>query len=79
VSIELDDTAIRKAITEIETQGPCALCGGKYAAHRLIDAEQASFRYGTALAEIDGDYRGQGVPQMLARWIALSLLQASEE
>jgi hypothetical protein len=68
------DDLIRGAIESIKSQGPCAFCGGDFAAHRVIDSEIDLFMAGETLSAVAMDFNNQGYEEMLARWIALAML-----
>jgi hypothetical protein len=61
---------IAAARKSIRKQGPCAFCGGKYAAHRVIDAQIGRWVAGEALETIADDY-DEDPDMMRARWAAL--------
>ncbi len=61
---------IADAKRRIGEQGPCAMCGAKYAAHRLVDMQMGRAAAGESLESIAEDY-GCTVLDMLASWVAL--------
>jgi hypothetical protein len=61
---------IAAARKSIRKQGPCALCGGKYAAHRVVDAQVGRVVAGDSMESVADDYRTD-VATMLATWAAL--------
>ena len=70
----MTESAIHAAMESIRDQGPCAFCGGPYAAHRLIDAQMAMFNAGETVDSV-GDWYECDTDDMLARWIAYGLLR----
>lgn len=58
----------------IRRQGPCAICGGKYAAHRTIDSQMGRVAAGDHIESVADDY-DMTVPEMVETWIALMELE----
>ena len=54
----------------IRKQGPCAICGGPYAAHRLIDTQMERVAAGDHIEAVADDY-DTNVSDMVTSWIAL--------
>lgn len=62
--------ALKQAKARIVKQGPCAFCGGRYARHRLIDAQMDRVMAGEDTDECAADWDMTG-EQMVMEWRAL--------
>lgn len=63
----LDERAKRRE--SIIAQGPCGICGGLHAAHRMIDAQMERVIAGDHIESVAEDY-DTDVPGMVAVWAA---------
>ena len=59
----------------IREQGPCAVCGGPFAAHRTADAQMGRVSAGEPIDDVAKDY-GSSVTEMVTSWMALLTLYA---
>jgi hypothetical protein len=59
-----------KARKRIQAQGPCGLCGGPYARHRMIDTQMERVAAGDHIETVAEDY-GLTVVRMVTEWCAL--------
>lgn len=66
---EDEDSELATARASIIAQGPCGICGGPYAAHRMIDTQMGCVAAGDAPERVADDY-DTTVEEMVARWIA---------
>lgn len=68
----------REARKRIKDQGPCAFCGGPFAAHRTVDAQMLMVAAGDSLESVADAYREASVEAMVWRWYALSSILQSK-
>lgn len=59
-----------RARAEIAKQGPCRICGGPYARHRMIDTQMERVSAGDRIETVAEDY-GVTVADMVAEWCGL--------
>ena len=72
---KVPESEVKAAMQSIRKQGPCAFCGGPYAAHRLIDGFRGMLAAGESLAEVAKWY-DHSESDVLARIAALDRLVA---
>lgn len=58
------------ARASITTQGPCLMCGGLYARHRVIDTQMEMVSAGDSIEAVAAEY-GTTVTEMVTGWCAL--------
>lgn len=73
----MSDDRTSAARDRIVAQGECALCGGPFARHRMIDAQMERVAAGEPIDEVASDY-GMGVPEMVDEWATLIVLLYDE-
>jgi hypothetical protein len=61
--------SIAAAKRAIIAQGGCGICGGPYAAHRMIDTQMEHVAAGDPIDVVADDY-GLSVEEMVLRWMA---------
>lgn len=61
---------LSSAAARIVEQGPCGICGGPYAAHRMIDTQMECVSAGDSLEAVAADC-GTTVADMVTSWCAL--------
>ena len=72
--IDVTFTEIHQAIIK---QGPCAFCGAKYAAHRVVDAQMERVAAGDHIESVAEDH-DITVQEMVSFWLALRELEQDE-
>lgn len=65
---------LNAAKASIRKQGPCAMCGGPFAAHRTIDSQMGRVANGESLEDVAAEWREESAQAMVWRWFALSSL-----
>ncbi len=57
----------RQAKQAIRKQGPCGICGGPYAAHRMVATQMERIIAGDDIAQVANDY-DTTVAAMVTHW-----------